>query len=240
MLLGKQPESYKFQEMWPKLTWTENVPLEYQRLIPRLVDNNPESRPLFPVILRTLVELLNIECDHETIVQNNMMEKLKEQLESNKITLSDCDALNRTILHQTCIFGNVEMLEYLTKYWGTSALSVKDSYSIHLTHLAARNGNLKILKFLQSQSALSGERDTRFEITPLDLALSMKHWDCFDFLLPHSHRSSLNSAVLSACSEGQLEAATKLAEAGADLETRADNGATPLDSKVSIWFFLKN
>src|SRR5690606_24283554 len=99
-----------------------------------------------------------------------------------------------------------------------------------LTHLAARNGHLKILQFLQQHNALSLQKENRFQTTGLDLAVAMKHTDCVDFLIEFGSQHALNSALLNASQEGNLLLVKQLVLKGASLECcMMDNGATPLD-----------
>lgn len=99
-----------------------------------------------------------------------------------------------------------------------------------MTHLAARNGYLDILHFLHSKNAISNEPEYRFEVSGLDLAIEMNHTNCTDFLIIYANQNTLNSALLSASSEGKLEVVKKLVGRGADLQCRLkDTGAHPLD-----------
>lgn len=191
---------------------------------------DPEERPEFSEILECLDELLQEKYDLELIAQKNKMEELKEMIHENAFSPTLCDRLKRTIFHQCCIFNNLEMLKYLTNRFGPSHLRAKDIYQTSTTHMAARNGSFEILQFLDSHGALSIETETRFKITPLDIAISMKHLECSDFLISRSSIPVLSSALLNASSEGNFDLVVKLVEHGADLEHRMEDiGATPLD-----------
>lgn len=169
--------------------------------------------------------------DQEVICQNNWMDLLKSGITYGCISPhATHDGLKRSLAHQCAIFGNLEMLDYLVTIWGVKVLFELDEFNTSLTHIAARNGHLKILEYLNSYCCLSFEKESRFEVSPLDLAIAMKHWDCVEFLIPLANQSSLNAAFLSASSEGNLELVKRLYAQGASLESRTlDTSSTPLD-----------
>lgn len=144
------------------------------------------------------------------------MDLLKQLVETNRAMNED--NMRRTIAHHCCIFGNLEMLKILVHCYGSTILSAKDLFDVNLTHLAARNGNLDILKYLHEAGALSSEPEKRYALTPLDLAISMKHWHCVEFLILHSSPNALNAALYTASSEGRLNLVKNLIEHGADIE----------------------
>lgn len=99
-----------------------------------------------------------------------------------------------------------------------------------MNFIKARNGNLEILQYLQSMEALSNKKDDRFQSTPLNFALSLKHSKCVDFLILHADQAALNSALQNCSQQGSIEYVKKLVAQGADLESKtADFGATALD-----------
>lgn len=167
-------------------------------------------RPNFSSILSTLNSLLDIEYDLEVIAQTNRMDLLQKGLEEGKINQNVTDSLGRTLVHQCCIFGNLEMLKYLTDVWGTECLSKTDQLNTSMTHFASRNGHLDILKFLRSKDKLSCEKERRFEITGVDLLVAMKHLDCLDFISDFVTKEALGSALYAACNEGKFEIVKKV------------------------------
>lgn len=184
----------------------------------------------FQTILGRLSSLLEIKYDLELISQKNLMDLLNEGIKKKEITLNKCDSFGRNLAFQCCIFGSTEMLNFLVQKWGKQILLQKDRYQISLTHLAARSGYLSILKLLESYNCLISEPETRFQTRPIDLAIAMKHNDCIDFLIPRIDQQTLDGALMSATSEGNLELVKKLFLQGASLDFRdAENGAGILD-----------
>lgn len=59
--------------------------------------------------------------------------------------------------------------------------------------------------------------ENRYNVTPLDLAQSMRHWECVDFLIEHADKKILNSSLQWACTEGILHVVQKSIEHGADM-----------------------
>lgn len=82
----------------------------------------------------------------------------------------------------------------------------------------ARNGNVEILSFLKSKKCDLNVKENKFGLTPLMIAISMKHWDAVQFLLPLSDAGSLNTVLLSICEEGNLELVKLLIQHGANIE----------------------
>lgn len=173
---------------------------------------------------------LNVKYDFEIIAQKNLMNILKQGMNEKEITKDKCDSLGRTLVHQCCIFGNFEMLDYLVQMWGESCLSVPDKYNVTTTHFIARNGDVKLLEYLIAKKKLSNEREIRFETSALDLSIAMKHDECSDLLIKYANQSTLNRSLLNVCNEGNLKLVEKLIENGANIECKMqDTGSTPLD-----------
>lgn len=204
----------------------------YKQLIFSCVHQDPAQRPSFSQILEFIDSMLNVEYNLELIAQNNWMDKLKEGLEKGKISVNSKDKLHRTLVHQCCIFGNLEMLKFLCELWGKEILRSVDIHKVNLFHLAARSGYLEILQYLVNQIGpfICIDKEDRFQLTSLDLAIALNHGKCVDFLLSFANQQVLDSALLNASQEGNLELAKKLVQCGADLEARMfDTGSTPLD-----------
>lgn len=164
----------------------------------------------------------------DLIAQQTFDEKLDYSKHLNR------DSLGRTLVHHSCIFGNILLLQFLVENYGPELLIEMDDHQVSATHIAARNGYLEILKFLKSHNAIQLHKESRFNTSPLDLTIAFKHLDCFDFLLsyiqPALHQQVLNDALITSSQEGNLECVKKLIEAGADLTHRMANiDATPLD-----------
>lgn len=170
------------------------------------------------------------KIDIELIAQDNRMDLLKEGLKNKLITIYTADELGRNLICQCAIFGNLEMMKFLVKQWGVSCLKISDKFNTTLAHFAVRSGYVEILQYLQENWISANEKEDRFQLTPLTIAVAMKHQNCIDVLIPHVNKSSLNFALLSSCYEGRLSLVKQLIENGADIEARVvDSGATPID-----------
>lgn len=180
--------------------------------------------------------------DLELIAQFNLMDDLQDKLKKQLITPETMDSLSRNLIHQCAIFGNLEMLKYLTNLWGPQYLFLIDKYGMTLSHFAARNGSLDILNYLKEHGALTCSPDSRFSTTPLALAIAMKHLHCLDLLIAHSNQEALNSALLSTSQRGNLGVVKKLIENHADIEAvTPDTKATSLDRESNpLFFFFAN
>lgn len=157
--------------------------------------------------------------DFEVLAQTNNMTLLQEAISSGQITLSIRDSQKRNLLHHCCIFNNATMLSYLFSVWSVTECDLQDYYQVSLTHIAARNGSLECLKILDQQKFLSNEREIRYGIHALEIAISMKHHQCVEFLIPKSSLPTLNSALLTSCYEGNYELVKSLVKHGAEIET---------------------
>jgi len=234
MLLGKQPDAYDPEAILRDIELVLRGPdaenLFYKQLIFSLLHQDLHQRPKFNEILFQLNSLLGIKYDLELIAQHNLHDLLVEGIQQGAIGMNQCDALGRNMIHYTCIFGNVSMLEFLTNLWGKACLFIVDKFQTNLCHFAARNGHLNILQFLESNGIQLNEKELRFQTSALDLAIAMKHWDSVDFLISRANQETIDSALLSASSEGNLELVQKLVAHGANLECRMlDIGVGPLD-----------
>lgn len=71
--------------------------------------------------------------------------------------------------------------------------------------LIARSGYLDILKYLESMELSSSFdlTEQRFDLSPLTIALAMKHFPCVDFLAQRVSQSRLDAGLISGCSEGK-------------------------------------
>lgn len=142
------------------------------------------------------------------------------QLPEEAIFLEYCDSLGRKLVHQYCIYGNLEGLKELVILKGQKCLQEVDNYNTTCAHFAARNGYLDILQFLHANGFEKFNiKELRFETTPMTLSIAMKHLHCVKFLLQFANLDSLNNGLLSACQEGNLDLVKLFIEHGADVQT---------------------
>lgn len=89
------------------------------------------------MILTQLNYQMGTKYDLELIAKLNLQDVLEKGIESGDITLNKPkDDLERNIVHQCCIFGNLEMLKYLTNKFGVECLFKPDKFSSTLPHFA--------------------------------------------------------------------------------------------------------
>jgi ankyrin repeat protein len=188
----------------------------------------PTLRPSFDKILSEFNSLSMSKYDLELIAKLNLMTDLKEGIKSGNIKEELMNSLGRNLIHECCFYGNLSMLQYLVSIWGEQCLNRKDKFGVTLTHLAARNGHLNILQFLASKNEV--EKENRLFISPLDLCITMKHFECFNFLIPFSSQEILNQALFHASSEGQFMCVQKLVEHKVDIDYEYERGVTSLFS----------
>lgn len=147
-----------------------------------------------------------------------------EKLQSNEIRsylLNYSDSLERKLVHQFCIYGNLNGLKALISIQGKECLHFVDKYNTTCAHFSARNGFLEILKLLQENDfTLFNEKEKRFSSNPLNLAIAMKHSECVKFLASFADQESLDNGLISACTEGQIEFVKLFLEKGADVQSR--------------------
>lgn len=175
--------------------------------------------------------------NHDLIALNNLMGLMYQGIRENAITISSVDSLSRNLVHQCAIFGNLDMLKELVKLWGDAVLLIKDKFETTLTHFASRSGYLSILKYLEEKGALTFTKEARFNTTGLDLCFAMKHYECFNFLLPKAPQFALDSALINAVSEGNLELTKMIVSFGGNIHIIIEDvGSTLLDRACTILF----
>lgn len=82
-----------------------------------------------------LVKVLGIENDMELAAQAPGCDQIKQCLK-NGITASTTNQIGRTLVHQCCIYGNLQGLKYLVEQWGVESLQVCDKFNTSCVHFA--------------------------------------------------------------------------------------------------------
>lgn len=86
---------------------------------------------------------------------------------------------------------------------GTQIIDLADNFNNNCAHFAARNGHRHILEFLKDVGfSKFNQKEARFDLTPLTLALLMKHYKCAEFLCNHVDPEGLNRGLLLIAQEG--------------------------------------
>lgn len=192
--------------------------------------------------------MLEIKLDIELIAQDQNI-NLSKVLEENKINQWElfnlCDILGRKLIHQFCIYDNLNGIKQLVELGGTSYINEVDKFNVSCGHFTARNGESETLQYLIANGFQKfNEMEQRFETNPLNLAVSMKHSECVYILAQHADQKTLNNSLISACIEGNLEFVKLFVECGAELNCfDPDITKTPLgwscdSGKLSIVKYL--
>lgn len=135
LILRKRP-SYNLELISSELARQISDDIELTNLIDSTLHPNPDERFTFQKVLVSLNRLLGVYYDCELIAQMNWMDVLKTGIQKNQFDLLKYDQMGRNLVHQCCIFGNVEMLSFLVEQYGVACLRICDNFGTTLTHFA--------------------------------------------------------------------------------------------------------
>lgn len=184
----------------------------------------PDNRPNFLDICANLNTVSGIPFDLQLIAQstapfNSFVDESKKA--SKSAILSYRDALNRSLIHEYCIYGNLSGLKEVVAMLGPNCLLEVDKYGTNCAHFAARNGHHEILKYLAEMKFPNfNEKEKRFETSPLILAIAMKHTNCVTFLSDLADQDALNNGLISGCQEADILLVRLFIEKGANLQAQ--------------------
>lgn len=167
----------------------------------------------------------DIPFDHQLIAltkDQNLNSFVNDSKRITRLTILNFkDSLERSLVHQYCLFGNVVGLKEAVSILGPSCLLEVDKYGTNCAHFAARNGHLEILKYLSEMNFPKfNDKEKRFETSPLILAIAMKHTNCVEFLASLADQDALNNGLISGCQESNLDLVKLFISKGADLKAQ--------------------
>ncbi|KAI7754612.1 hypothetical protein M8C21_018201 [Ambrosia artemisiifolia] len=162
------------------------------------------------------------------ILGNRAEEELKE-------LLSKTNQSGETALYVAAEYGCVDLVREMMKYYDLEAAGIKAKNGFDAFHIAAKQGDLEILKVLmESQSELSMTFD-QTNTTALHTACEQGHIEVVKYLLEKNSsmatiaRSNHKTALHSCARKGHLDVMKALLEKVPEIATRADKkGQTAL------------
>ncbi|XP_071710055.1 ankyrin repeat-containing protein At5g02620-like [Rutidosis leptorrhynchoides] len=162
------------------------------------------------------------------ILRNTEELKLKE-------LLSKTNQSGETVLYVAAEYGCVDLVKEMMKYYDLEAAGIKAKNGCDAFHIAAKQGDLEVLKVLmEAQPELSMTFD-QTNTTALHTASEQGHIEVVKFLLEKNStmatiaKSNLKTALHSCARKGHLEVMKALLEKVPEIATRADKkGQTAL------------
>lgn len=91
-------------------------------------------------------------------------------------------------------------------------------YSLKTNLLSARCKNSELIQYLISHSVPVNKRDTRFEISALDISINLNDKTSFSLLLPHYDQEGKNVGLSCGAWEGNLPIVKELIAVGASFD----------------------
>lgn len=161
--------------------------------------------------------------------------------EENKLNelLSKKNQSGETALYVAAEYGCVDLVKEMIKHYDIEAASIKAKNGFDAFHIAAKQGNLEVLKILmEMHSELSMTSDSS-NTTALHTASEQGHIEVVNYLLEKNSsmaniaRSNLKTALHSCARKGHLEVVKALSQKVPTIVGRADKkGQTALHMAV--------
>ncbi|KAK9061463.1 hypothetical protein SSX86_018644 [Deinandra increscens subsp. villosa] len=198
---------------------------------------------------------------HQSLTRNKTMEKKDDTSLHIAVRKEDLDAAfeimksydeqklvevllkknqsGETPLYVAAEYGCADLVKEMIKYYDSEAASIKAKNGFDAFHIAAKQGNLEVLKVLmEMHSELSLTIDQN-NTTPLHTASEQGHIEVVNYLLEKNSsmasiaRSNLKTALHSCARKGHLEVVKALSQKVPAIVTRADKkGQTALHMAV--------
>ncbi|PWA43653.1 ankyrin repeat-containing domain, PGG domain protein [Artemisia annua] len=181
--------------------------------------------------LHIAVRADDFDAAFEILVSNDE-HKLKE-------LLSKKNQSGETALYVAAEYGCVDLVKEMIKHYDIEAASIKAKNGFDAFHIAAKQGNLEVLKILmEMHSELSMTSDSS-NTTALHTASEQGHIEVVNYLLEKNSsmatiaRSNLKTALHSCARKGHLEVVKALSQKVPTIVGRADKkGQTALHMAV--------
>ena len=131
-------------------------------------------------------------------------------------------------IHEAARDGNIEAVKQHLE--AGVDVNVKDNIGLTPLHMAAGDGRKEVAELLIAKGA---EVNAKIEgMTPLDIAIELKHTTTADLLRKHGGKSGATDSIHVAAAVGNIEAVKQHLAAGTDVNAKSSFG-TPLHSAAS-------
>ncbi|KAL9993498.1 putative ankyrin repeat-containing domain, PGG domain, ankyrin repeat-containing domain superfamily [Helianthus debilis subsp. tardiflorus] len=144
-----------------------------------------------------------------------------------------------TPLYVAAEYGCVDLVKEMIKYYDSEAASVKAKNGFDAFHIAAKLGNLEVLKVLMEMHSELSMTFDQSNNTPLHTASEQGHIEVVNYLLDKNScmaniaRSNLKTALHSCARQGHLDVVKALSQKVPGIVARADKkGQTALHMAV--------
>ena len=133
-------------------------------------------------------------------------------------------------IHEAASDGNIEVVKQHLE--AGADVNVKDNIGLTPLHMAAGDGRKEVAELLIAKGA---EVNAKIEgMTPLDIAIELKHTTTADLLRKHGGKSGATDSIHVAAAVGNIEAVKQHLAAGTDVNAKRNNGATPLHEAAAF------
>ncbi|XP_076889277.1 ankyrin repeat-containing protein At5g02620-like isoform X2 [Bidens hawaiensis] len=144
-----------------------------------------------------------------------------------------------TALYVAAEYGCVDLVKEMIKFYDSEAASIKAKNGFDAFHIAAKQGNLEVLKVLMEMHSELSLTFDQSNTTPLHTASEQGHIEVVNYLLEKNSgmaniaRSNLKTALHSGARQGHLEVVKALSQKVPAIVGRADKkGQTALHMAV--------
>ena len=156
-----------------------------------------------------------------------------QELINNRYDVSEFpifhDEIERKLIHYYCIYSNLNGLLEFLQLFGNKDINLADKYGLTCAHFAARNGNLEILEILaKNKFDKWNAKEKRYYLTPLAIAISMRHSRCIEFLINYANQEVLNQALILTAQEDEIEYLKLVISKKANVHLSDENNLTAL------------
>lgn len=136
-----------------------------------------------------------------------------------------------TAFHYAACYGRLPVLQYIVEQG--IGINVADKDGMTMLHLAALSGHLECVKYLVEKGADIHAKNT-FGEKPIHGAAKNGHVECLEYLAKKASSKELRDSFFQAVEECQVECMLYLLKNGVEINTKDEDGLTPLHYAVSF------